>query len=169
MDVNKDEEIRRLAQGRLLSELAARMNHKATEGGADPLKLAIHGCHDTSLAGMAQTLDVFDGRWPQFTAYISVELFKTRDPTPTASLRQWLSPQKPVHYVRMQYQNQTLKLPICSAQGNHLPGSPELCTLEAFTKRVAELTPEDWDAECRNTSKVRAAREAKGQEGASRP
>lgn len=59
---DKDEEIRRLAQGRLLSELAARMNHKATEGGADPLKLAIHGCHDTSLAGMAQTLDVFDGR-----------------------------------------------------------------------------------------------------------
>jgi len=38
------------------------MKNKAAKGDADPLKLAIHGCHDASLAGMAQTLDVFDGQ-----------------------------------------------------------------------------------------------------------
>lgn len=59
---DKDERVRRLAQGRLLDELATRMGDKASKGTDDPLKIAINACHDTSLAGMCQTLDVFDGR-----------------------------------------------------------------------------------------------------------
>ncbi|KAF8327226.1 phosphoglycerate mutase-like protein [Cantharellus anzutake] len=180
-DGYKDEEVRRLAQGRLLSELVVRLRNKAFNGDHDPLKLTLHGCHDTSLAGMAQTLDVFDGRqgdglfsicefvlthsrsWPDFTAYISVELFRTPVPAPTGLSQKWISPPKPTHYVRLRYQNRSLRLPACSPVGNHLPGSPELCTLESFSRRVAELTPNDWDAECRSTSKVGAAKEIKGQ------
>src|SRR5258708_19323183 len=41
------------------------MKNKAAKGDADPLKLVIHGCHDTSLAGMAQTFDVFDGQYAE--------------------------------------------------------------------------------------------------------
>ena len=55
--------MRKLATGRLLSSLSARMQSKADRGDRDPLKIAIHACHDTSLAGLCQTLDVFDGRY----------------------------------------------------------------------------------------------------------
>lgn len=48
--------------GRLLGELSKRMQQKAERGDQDPLKIAVHACHDTSLAGLCQTLDVFDGR-----------------------------------------------------------------------------------------------------------
>jgi acid phosphatase len=51
----------------------------------------------------------------------------------------------------MRYQNRNLSLPICAEEGNHLPGSPEFCTLATFQKRVAELTPKDWEAECNPT------------------
>jgi acid phosphatase len=48
----------------------------------------------------------------------------------------------------MRYQNKDMVLPLCAGEGNHLPGSPEFCTLKIFQKRVKELTPEDWDIEC---------------------
>lgn len=53
--------------------------------------------------------------------------------------------------VRMRYQNRSLHLPFCADPQNHYPGAPEMCTLEAFTRRVAEFTPKDWAAECRPT------------------
>ena len=50
--------------------------------------------------------------------------------------------------VRMRYQNKNMYLPLCAADGKHLPGSPEFCTLRAFRERVKELTPDDWEMEC---------------------
>lgn len=50
--------------------------------------------------------------------------------------------------VRVRYQNRNMPLPACAAEGKHLPGAPEFCTLAAFRERVLELTPVDWDAEC---------------------
>lgn len=49
--------------------------------------------------------------------------------------------------VRARYQNRTLVLPLCQQIGDHLDGHPEFCTLEAFSRRVKELTP-DWGVEC---------------------
>lgn len=48
----------------------------------------------------------------------------------------------------MRYQNSNLVLPICAAEGKHLPGFPEFCSLKAFQERVLELTPTEWDVEC---------------------
>jgi hypothetical protein len=50
--------------------------------------------------------------------------------------------------VRFRYQNRNLRLPLCSEEGQHLEGQPEYCTLEAFVKRAAELTPKNWEEEC---------------------
>lgn len=41
-----------------------------------------------------------------------------------------------------------MPLPACAAEGKHLPGAPEFCTLAAFRDRIQELTPVDWDSEC---------------------
>ncbi|KAI0264755.1 histidine phosphatase superfamily [Gloeopeniophorella convolvens] len=162
------EEVRRLGMGRLLDDLTRRMHLKTQEIGRmsrepEP-KIMIHATHDTALAGLANTLDVFDDRWPAFTASITFELYRRvslphkgavgQEGSPgilqtllqSSQLRQ--RPGTPQWYVRARYQNRNLVLPLCADEGKHLEGSPEFCTLQAFSDRVAELTPRDWEREC---------------------
>jgi len=144
--------------GPLLSDLTRKMQAKAENGSRDPLKILIHSTHDTCLAALCSTLDVFDNRWPAFSSAFTFELFRRRTKQETLQESIWqgvLAPfrqQRPdtfsEHYVRMRYQNRNLTLPVCAEVGKHLPGSPEFCTLAAFRERIRELTPVDWDAEC---------------------
>jgi len=157
----KTEEMRRLGMGRLLEELGKKMAHKAEHGTDDPLKILVHSTHDTGIAPLLQTLDVFDERWPQFTASVTFELFKKKAATNQTNFRQTLvsgiSPIAPgtkreEHFVRLRYQNKTLPLPACAEDGKHLPGAPEFCTLSAFLNRVKEISPKNWEAECRSST-----------------
>ncbi|KAI0634864.1 phosphoglycerate mutase-like protein [Trametes polyzona] len=154
----RTEEVRRLGMGPLLSDLAHKMQAKADKGDSDPTKILIHSTHDTCLAGLSNTLDIFDEKWPAFTAAITFELFRKRVPAaqPASAWQNVLSifgrPQESTeHYVRVRYQNENKPLPLCAEEGKHLPGSPEFCTLAAFRERVKELTPVDWEAECAYT------------------
>ncbi|KAI0064916.1 phosphoglycerate mutase-like protein [Artomyces pyxidatus] len=167
---DKTEEVRRLGMGRLLSDLSRKMHLKTMEHANSPEaertpKILVHSTHDTALAGLANTLDAFDDRWPAFTASITFELFrrssKVGPQTPSIGM-QWihaivssLHRFRPVCHgnsrfadIRARYQNRNLVLPLCADEGKHLSGSPEFCTLEAFTERVNELTPKNWDEEC---------------------
>ncbi|KAJ7637137.1 histidine phosphatase superfamily [Roridomyces roridus] len=150
----KTQEVRRLGMGPLLADLSQKMQRKVERGAEDPLKILIHSTHDTALAAMCATLDVFDEKWPAFTAAITFELFKKTPPTARQSYLQAIfsSPFKtsaaPEYFVRMRYQNKNMALPVCAEEGKHLDGHPEICTLAAFRDRVKELTPVDWDAEC---------------------
>lgn len=49
--------------GRLLEELGRKMAHKAKHSSNDPLRILIHSVHDTTIAPMLQTLNVFDNRF----------------------------------------------------------------------------------------------------------
>ena len=150
--LDKNQEFRRLAMGPLLHDLQQKLAKKAALGSKDPSKILIHSTHDTALAGISSALDVFDNRWPTFTASITFELFRESLQTPRGFLgglrRAFLPSERPRYYVRMRYQNQDVAIPYCKLEGNHLPGAPEFCTLKAFQERIRELTPEDWDAEC---------------------
>ncbi|KAM5532142.1 hypothetical protein V8D89_014167 [Ganoderma adspersum] len=151
----RTEEVRRLGMGPLLSDLTRKMQAKAQKGEADPTKILIHSTHDTCLAGLAGTLEVFDEKWPAFTAAVTFELFK-RQQQPASTTSVWqnvlsLLPNAQAtseHYVRVRYQNQNKPLPFCAEEGKHLPGHPEFCTFSAFRERVNQLTPADWDTEC---------------------
>jgi acid phosphatase len=46
--------------GRLLDDLARKMQRKVDLGDRDPLKILVHTTHDTGLAALCSTLDVFD-------------------------------------------------------------------------------------------------------------
>ena len=59
-DADRNEEVRRLGMGPLLSDLARKMEAKANKGDADPTKILIHSTHDTCLAGLSSTLEIFD-------------------------------------------------------------------------------------------------------------
>ena len=65
--LDKTEEVRRLGMGPLLDSLTAKMQRKVDGGERDPLKILVHSTHDTALAALCSTLDVFDDQ--QVTAY----------------------------------------------------------------------------------------------------
>ncbi|KAK7436892.1 hypothetical protein VKT23_018912 [Stygiomarasmius scandens] len=161
----KTEEVRRLGMGRLLEDLSRKMQNKVEHGEKDPLKILVHSTHDTALAGLTSTLDVFDEKWPPFTASVTFELFKkTAGSGQSSFLQTLMSPFRssvPEYFVRMRYKNKNMYLPICADEGKHLPGSPEFCTLAAFRDRVKELTPADWEKECLPAGIAGAVREAK--------
>ena len=64
---DKTEEVRRLGLGRLLDDMSRKMQRKVQssskkEGEKDPLKILVHSTHDTALAGLLSTLDVYDDK-----------------------------------------------------------------------------------------------------------
>lgn len=60
--LDKTEEVRRLGMGPLLEDVIRKMQRKVDRGDRDPLKLLVHATHDTALAALCSTLDVFDDR-----------------------------------------------------------------------------------------------------------
>jgi acid phosphatase len=49
-------------------------------GGEQNIKLALSGCHDTTLAGVLASLGAFNtDKWPPFTSHIAIELLRKRD------------------------------------------------------------------------------------------
>lgn len=63
---DKTEEVRRLGVGRLFEDMLNKMQHKIEHPEKDPLKILVHSTHDTAIAAIRQTLDVFDDRWVSF-------------------------------------------------------------------------------------------------------
>lgn len=70
LTIDRTEEVRRLGMGPLLSDLAQKMQTKAEKGDADAAKILIHSTHDTCLAGLSNTLDIFDERYVTFTMHM---------------------------------------------------------------------------------------------------
>jgi len=55
-------------------------------GGERRIRLALSGCHDTTLAGLLTSLGAFDGQsWPQYTSHVAIELFQRRSLTAPAT------------------------------------------------------------------------------------
>jgi len=59
---DKTEEVRRLGMGPLLDDMTHKMQRKIDAGAKDPSKILVHSTHDTALAALCATLDVFDER-----------------------------------------------------------------------------------------------------------
>lgn len=64
---------RSLAIGDFLGSIYSNMEQVAT--GLSPLRLAVYLSHDATVVGVLQSLDCFNGRWPDFAASIGIELF----------------------------------------------------------------------------------------------
>ncbi|OJA09583.1 hypothetical protein AZE42_06673 [Rhizopogon vesiculosus] len=134
--------------GRLLADVSEKMQHK------NLTKFLVHTTHDSTLAVLLYTFDVFDEKWPPFTSSVTFELFRRQTPPEQqTNLQQvlsslWRRSSSDEHYVRMRYKNGNMVLPMCAAPGKHLPRSPEFCTLSAFQEKAKELTRKHWDTEC---------------------
>ncbi|PVH99688.1 phosphoglycerate mutase-like protein [Periconia macrospinosa] len=92
-------EYRMLGIGALMGDITSRMTGSVERNGSDGLveiggndgnlgrgrggetdiKLALSGCHDTTLAAVLTSLGAFNGEsWPPFTSHIAIELFRKR-------------------------------------------------------------------------------------------
>lgn len=154
----------RLAMGRLFGDLRQRLQTRIDDPTNDKLKLALYAAHDTTIAPILKVLDVYDERWPDFTAYVSFELFgKAKDedakdgPAHSGLLsRLNLSSAKPAdpkdYFVRVRYNSKDMKVPACQPKGMHLEGSDgTVCTFEAFKNAVKDvaISSEDWMKACK--------------------
>ncbi|UPX16507.1 Acid phosphatase [Ascochyta rabiei] len=96
-------EYRMLGIGALLGDITSRMTGSVEKNGRDGLlevggsggemgrgrggehstRLALSGCHDTTLAAALTSLGAFENeKWPPFTSHIAFELFKGRSTSP---------------------------------------------------------------------------------------
>ncbi|CAK3801989.1 phosphoglycerate mutase [Lecanosticta acicola] len=95
-------EYRKLGIGGLVGDLTQRMVEHTSgipkEGGDEPFKMTLAGCHDTTIAATLATLGAFEydkNKWPNFTSSIAFELFKAKDtPSPSSSGAAWPSKEK---------------------------------------------------------------------------
>ncbi|GAA5996896.1 hypothetical protein JCM5350_002743 [Sporobolomyces pararoseus] len=161
-DGYKDPEFKRLAMGRLFSDLHSHLSSKINNPESDKLKLSINSCHDTSVAGIMNAMEAFNGRWPAFTSSLGIELYKSNStssnntsseksssPSPSPSAPSSIA--APHHFIRILYNGKPLSLPGCSEPKNHLEGSEgKICTFSAFEKVLekVELGEKEWREIC---------------------
>ena len=94
---NEDPEYRKLGIGGLMGDVVDRMVNASVNNGWRPLsdsaqpvktpvKFALSGCHDTTIASILISLGALENvRWPAYTSNIAIELFKdASSPNPKA-------------------------------------------------------------------------------------
>jgi acid phosphatase len=163
-------EFRMLGVGGLLGDVVERMVGVA-EGSRSVIKFSLSGCHDTTLAGILQSVGAFDGKgWPPYTSHIAIEMFYKPEQAAVGSsvgLRQIFAPaSRPIgrrplsdlspaqrakmkgYYVRIRYNDRVMVVPACRRQGKHLDGDESFCTLDAFKAIVDDFTPVNWKRQC---------------------
>ena len=145
-------EYRAVGIGALLGEVVQRMVHSSQEkessassrGGLDSkdltfrtsLRIALFGCHDSTLAASLAALGALEGEnntWPSYTSSLAVELFRDSEQAqsrqkhrvePKGRLAHGLQ-----HYVRIRYNDCPITIPGCRPQGRHFDGDESICTL----------------------------------------
>ncbi|SPO01053.1 related to lysophosphatidic acid phosphatase [Cephalotrichum gorgonifer] len=164
-------EYRRLGIGSLMGDVVERMVGSAQATGApgapEPVKLALSGCHDTTLAAVVGSIGgpAALRNWPPFTSHIALELFSKDGATApfregagaepirrtSTTSPEWSSEMEKAlggWYVRVRYNDEPVVVPGCRAPGKHLDGDVSFCTLAAFKSVVDKFTPTNWRKEC---------------------
>jgi acid phosphatase len=87
----ESQEYRKLGIGALMGDVVDRMVNASVNDGwrpataaakasGTPVKFAMSGCHDTTIAALLTSLGAFDEKWPPYTSSVAFELFKDTTP-----------------------------------------------------------------------------------------
>ncbi|KIV82383.1 hypothetical protein PV11_04501 [Exophiala sideris] len=128
---NENREYRMLGIGGLMGDVVERMTSKIEgaglsineiggengrlgkgRGGETGIRLALSGCHDTTLAGVMTSLGAFNGeKWPPYTSHVAFELFrkKTGDEKAAPADADFLTPTTPASTESNAHQDATAK------------------------------------------------------------
>jgi len=91
--------------------------------------LYMYSGHDTSIATILGSLNMFNGLAPPYASAVLFELFKGEEGK---------------HFVRIVYRNDTEVAPYPLT----LPGCSTLCPLEKFEQLTRNIMPDNWTKEC---------------------
>ncbi|CCX12333.1 histidine phosphatase superfamily [Pyronema domesticum] len=139
-------EYRRLGVGSLLNDIATRSI--AAARGETAVKLALMGCHDTTIAGLLASLGAFDEIWPPFTSSIAVETFRVKNQRKSFWGRFTTTDRDEGWFVRVRYNEKPVVLAGCRKEGRHLQGDEAFCTMKAFREAIDKVKTEDWKGDC---------------------
>lgn len=80
----ESQEFRKLGKGQMAGDVVGRMMAAALGRDKEPLRFAMTGSHDTTLAGFLSSFGAFEGvPWPPFTSHMAIELFRKKNPDPS--------------------------------------------------------------------------------------
>ena len=103
--------------------------------GTDP-KIALFGCHDSTLAAILASLGALEGEnntWPSYTSSLAIELFQDNFEQPAPTHREHapmpLTKEGPQQYVRIRYNDSPIMILGCRSPGRHLSGDESFCNL----------------------------------------
>lgn len=119
------------------------------------LKIALFGCHDSTIAGVLASLGAMEGennKWPSYTSSLAIELFQTIESAPDQQQQQNLKviipPTEQVRgpdsekYVRIRYNDRPITIPGCRLQGHHFEDDESICTfVKPFDFFIFILSP----------------------------
>ncbi|XP_076580013.1 lysosomal acid phosphatase [Chaetodon auriga] len=131
----KRQEKSRLQGGILLGEIVKNLTKMAAPDPEQRLKMMMLSAHDTTVAALQSSLDVFNGRQPP---YASCQIFELYRENGSAS-------------VSMFFRNDSTVQPFPL----HLPGCSHDCPLDDFVRITKLSISEDRDKECEVPSKGR--------------
>ena len=82
-------------------------------------RIALFGCHDSTLAAILASLGALEGEnntWPSYTSSLAIELFRSDAP-------------ESQRYVRIRYNGTPIIIPGCRLRKRHLEGEESFCDL----------------------------------------
>ncbi|XP_071371105.1 lysosomal acid phosphatase isoform X2 [Centroberyx affinis] len=127
--VHKQQEKSRLQGGLLLGEIVKNLSKMAVPDPKQRLKLMMLSAHDTTVAALQASLNVFNGRQPPYASCHIIELYRDDNGSVTVS---------------MFYRNDSTVAPYPVP----LPGCSLDCPLEDFVKITKLSIADDRDKEC---------------------
>lgn len=118
----------RFKSGPLLKEILERFRDKSKSKLKTNRSLWIYSAHDTTVANMLNTLNLFEYHTPPYASCIMMEL-RMVNSKPTVS----------VFYKNTTAEPQAMNIPKCGTA----------CPLDKMFKLYANVLPTDWEAECK--------------------
>ncbi|KAJ5076752.1 lysophosphatidic acid phosphatase type 6 [Anaeramoeba ignava] len=121
--LSSTKEIQKLKIGRFIEDIVNAIMAKINNQIA--YKWMLYSGHDTTLAPLLQSYNVYDNTVPDYSSYVIFELYQD-DQTST-------------YYIKLSYNNEDLIIPGCENT---------YCELETFMSISTKLIPQNYDEEC---------------------
>ncbi|KAL5006612.1 hypothetical protein ScPMuIL_015418 [Solemya velum] len=118
----------RLKGGPLLKDMIKNMQ-SFVDGTNNRTKMFMYSAHDSTVAALANALQVFNLIQPPYTTTLIMELYEDNSGG---------------YYVQMIYKNTT-----STTYTLNLPGCTTSCPLDQFIQLTKDRVPVDWNAECK--------------------
>ncbi|CAL8111037.1 unnamed protein product [Orchesella dallaii] len=128
-------EMKRLKGGPLIKEFIQHMKDRISGNMDKRRKLFMYSAHDTTVATVLNSLDLYAMIPPPYASLVLVELLKN------ATSKQY--------FVRIGFKNTTEDPYILT-----LPECQQICPFDDFVKLTKHIIPGDWSAECRKAGFV---------------